>query len=97
MAWYSNTGSLPQVEDNVDLNGSEHSQIIESVPQTSSWTMKNLFESLRPPSSGVGLFVVSTVGLTIVGTTTHFIWTRLNNRRLATEEDEEMTEDELLR
>lgn len=32
MAWYSNTGSLPQVEDNVDLNGSEHSQIIESGP-----------------------------------------------------------------
>ena len=59
--------------------------------------MKNLFESLRLPSSGVGLFIVSTVGLTIVGTTTHFIWTRLSNRRLATEEDEEMTEDELLR
>ena len=97
MAWYGNTGSLPQVEDKVDLNVSEPSQVIESLPQTSSWTMKNLFESLNLPSSGVGLFIVSTVGLTIVGTTTHFIWTRLNNRRLATEEDEEMTEDELLR
>ena len=85
------------MSNTIDLNGLEHSQVIQSGPQTSSWTMKNLFESLRLPSSGVGLFIVSTVGLTIVGTTTHFIWTRLSNRRLATEEDEEMTEDELLR
>ena len=59
--------------------------------------MKNLFESLKLPSSGIGLFIVSTVGLTIIGTTTHFVWTRLSNNRVATEDDEEMTEDELLR
>ena len=32
MAWYRNTGSLPQVEDRVDQNVLEPSQVIETVP-----------------------------------------------------------------
>ena len=32
MAWYRDTGSLPQVEDQVDQNVPEPSQVIESAP-----------------------------------------------------------------
>ena len=88
---------MPQLEERTEISLPETSLVSDPLPQTSQWTFKNLFENLRFPNSGIGLFIVSTVGLTIIGTTTHFIWTRLSSKRLVTEEEDESTEEELLR
>ena len=75
----------------------ESSPAAASVSDTSDWTLKSLFSSIKLPSSGIGLFIVSTIGLTIVGTSTHFIWTRLYNRGSSSEEEDDWSEEELLR